>query len=332
MRDGEIATPAVEVRSSPIEGLGLFAARAFHPGERLHHVNVVREVTPEAPLRPELGERADHCDYPDGRVVLIGAPDRHVNHSCDPSAYVSYEEDACYLVARRAIPAGAEITCDYSINVTGGSAWPCHCGAARCRGTVVGDCFQLPPDIQREYRPLLAQWFVRRHAAQLGPRLEIWSGGQTGVDRSALDVALELGLPLGGWVPRGRLAEDGVVPSRYESLREADSPDYAERTRLNVRDADATLVLAMGAATGGTAFTLEEARRVGRPVLEIDLSAESTSEAAVRVRAWLESLVATRSFVRLNVAGPRASQAPGVYARARQTLRDALAAYAARTP
>jgi len=157
----------VEIRTSPIEGLGLFAARSFHAGQRIRQINVVREITPTSPLREELGERADHCDYPDGRVVLLGSPDRHVNHSCDPNAYVLYEGERSFLVARRDIAAGEEITCDYNINITGGTTWPCHCGARRCRGTVVGDFFQLPLEIQREYRPLLAEWFVRTHRDRL---------------------------------------------------------------------------------------------------------------------------------------------------------------------
>ncbi len=135
-------------------------------------------MTPEAPLRPELGERSDHCDYPDGRVVLLGPPDRHTNHSCDPNAWVRYEREAgaAWLVARRGITAGDEITCDYSVNVTGGSSWPCRCGAARCRGVVVGDFFQLPREIQLEYRPLLADWFVRRHRERLAD-LDAGAGG-----------------------------------------------------------------------------------------------------------------------------------------------------------
>jgi SET domain-containing protein len=157
----------VDVRPSPIEGLGLFATRPFDAGARIRQVNVVREITPEHPLRPDLGERADHCDYPDGRIVLIGSPDRHLNHSCDPNAYVLYEPDHCFIVARRNISEGQEITCDYSLNVTGGESWPCHCGAARCRGTVVGDFFALPEAFQREYRPFLAGWFVRCHAERL---------------------------------------------------------------------------------------------------------------------------------------------------------------------
>ncbi len=162
---------AVEVRPSPIEGLGVFARGRFSAGDRIRRIAVVREVTPEAPLRPELGERADHCDYPDGKVVLLGFPDRHVNHSCDPNAYVLYEASQCYLVARRDISAGEEITCDYNINITGGTSWPCHCGAARCRGTTVGDFFGLSVEIQSEYRPLLADWFRRHHAQRLAASL-----------------------------------------------------------------------------------------------------------------------------------------------------------------
>ena len=157
----------VEVKPSPIEGLGIFAARSFRAGERIRRVNVVREVTPEAPIREDLGERVDHCAYPDGRVMLWGFPDRHVNHSCDPNAWERFEGGASHLVARRDIRAGEEITCDYNINIDGGTAWPCRCGAARCRGTVEGGFFRLPVEWQREYRPLLADWFVRRHEEKL---------------------------------------------------------------------------------------------------------------------------------------------------------------------
>jgi len=162
----------VEVKPSSIEGLGLFAVRCFRRGERIRQINVVREITPSSPLREELGERADHCDYPNGKVVLLGAPDRHINHSCDPNAYVLYEDDYSFFIARRDIAAGEEITCDYNINITRGTAWPCHCGAVRCRGTVVGDFFHLPLEIQREYLSLLADWFVRAHRDRLKP-LEI---------------------------------------------------------------------------------------------------------------------------------------------------------------
>jgi hypothetical protein len=158
---------AVKVKPSGIEGLGLFAARAFTAGQRIRTINVVREVTADAPLRADAGERFDHCDYADGRVFLIGFPDHHLNHSCDPNAFVQYEGNASHIVARRGIRVGEEITSDYNVNISGGTAWPCHCKAARCLGTVMGDFFLLPAEMRREYRPLLADWFVQRHADRL---------------------------------------------------------------------------------------------------------------------------------------------------------------------
>jgi hypothetical protein len=162
-QDSDLAERPVEVKASRIEGLGIFALRSFLAGERVRQINVIREITSESPLRTELGERADHCDYPDGKVVLLGFPDRHVNHSCDPNAFQMYEGGAAFLVARRPIAPGDEISVDYNINITAGTAWPCKCGARRCRGLVAGDFFLLPKEWQREYRPLLADWFVRRN-------------------------------------------------------------------------------------------------------------------------------------------------------------------------
>jgi uncharacterized protein len=157
----------IDVRPSGIEGLGVFAARPFRAGERIRRVDVAREITAEAPIRPELGERVDHCSYTDGRVFLLGPPSRHVNHSCDPNAWELFEEDSSFLVARRDIAADDEITIDYNINITDGTAWPCRCGAARCHGLVAGEFFHLPVEWQREYRPLLAGWFVRRNRERM---------------------------------------------------------------------------------------------------------------------------------------------------------------------
>lgn len=150
---------------------------------------------------------------------------------------------------------------------------------------------------------------------------KIVSGGQTGVDRAALDVALELGLETGGWIPLGRRAEDGRVPGRYDALRECDSASYETRTERNVRDSDATLILAPGTPRGGTALTARIAGRLGRPLLVVDCAATHPGEAAVRVRAWL----AATGVQVLNVAGPRASQEPGASASASEVLRLALA-------
>ena len=83
--------PDVDVRVSAKEGLGLFARRTFAPNEFIHRVQFEREVTKDSPLRTERGERFDHCAYPDGKVMLVAYPYRHMNHSCDPYAYYEYE-------------------------------------------------------------------------------------------------------------------------------------------------------------------------------------------------------------------------------------------------
>jgi hypothetical protein len=144
----------------------------------------------------------------------------------------------------------------------------------------------------------------------------IVSGGQTGVDRAALDVALELGVACGGWCPRGRRAEDGTIPPHYP-LRETPSLDYRQRTTWNVRDTDGTLILAWGEPRGGSARTVREAVRLGKPVLVIDLSAQPDCD---RARDWL----AARKVLVLNVAGPRQSEALAAYARAVAFLRVLL--------
>lgn len=143
------------------------------------------------------------------------------------------------------------------------------------------------------------------------------SGGQTGVDRAALDVAMELGIPHGGWCPRGRRAEDGPIPRRYR-LQETPLPSYRQRTAWNVRDSDATLVLARGPLRGGTALTVRVAGELGRPCLVVDPGERQHVPA---LRTTLRELQVRR----LNVAGPRASQGEGVYEEARAFLLALLA-------
>ncbi|MGE4651898.1 MAG: putative molybdenum carrier protein [Myxococcota bacterium] len=152
------------------------------------------------------------------------------------------------------------------------------------------------------------------------PRPRIVSGAQTGADRAALDVGLELGLDVGGWVPRGRLAEDGIIPARYPNLREAESADPAQRTELNVRDSDATLILSHGALSGGTALTRHLAEAQGKALLEVDLAALGRKEASRTLARWLGA----ERPATLNVAGPRASKDPKIYAAAVEVLRAAL--------
>ena len=148
--------------------------------------------------------------------------------------------------------------------------------------------------------------------------VKIVSGGQTGVDQAALDVALDLGIACGGWCPRGRAAEDGVLAASYP-LRETESSDYAERTRFNVRDSDATLVLTRGRPSGGTALTLDFARMLGRSSLVVDLGSADDG-APDSAGAWIEA----EGVATLNVAGPRESTAPGIHREASSFLRELL--------
>lgn len=142
------------------------------------------------------------------------------------------------------------------------------------------------------------------------------SGGQTGVDRAALDAAAARGVDCGGWCPKGRRAEDGKIPAVYP-LKETDSRSYRVRTQRNVRDSDGTLILFTGEMRGGTALTREIALSIGKPVLSVDLDAPPVLS---EVRAWLE----THRVRTLNVAGPRESQQPGIGSRAKEFLTDLL--------
>jgi len=142
--------------------------------------------------------------------------------------------------------------------------------------------------------------------------MKIISGGQTGVDRGALDAAIELKMPHGGWCPRGRTAEDGRIPDRY-ALGETDSSEYFERTERNVLEGDATLILCRGPLSGGTELTLRLTEQHRRPCLVVDL--DRRVEPA-EVHRWLEQ----KGVEILNVAGPRESQSPGIAELAREFL------------
>ena len=148
---------------------------------------------------------------------------------------------------------------------------------------------------------------------------QIVSGGQTGADRAALDVAIELGIDYGGWCPAGGWAEDLVVPpgllAIYPELTATAEPEPAVRTRLNVRDSDATLVVWDGRTLSpGTHLTIDVARELGRSLLVTRGDLEETQE-------WLSALPVGLT---LNVAGPRESNGPGTYARTVRLLRAVL--------
>lgn len=140
----------------------------------------------------------------------------------------------------------------------------------------------------------------------------VLSGGQTGVDRAALDAARAVKIAIGGWCPRGRRAEDGSISEQYP-LSETPSAGYAQRTEWNVRDADGTLILKRGVLAGGTALTARVASRCGKPCLLIDLDNPPSPKVVVD---WF----AADGIRVLNIAGPREAQWPGIYTQALEFL------------
>jgi hypothetical protein len=146
-----------------------------------------------------------------------------------------------------------------------------------------------------------------RVAPSRKPIAKIVSGGQTGADRAALDWAIARGLPHGGWCPKDRRAEDGPLAACYR-LEETPSRRYAERTRLNVRDSDGTLIVTLGPLGGGSLLTQQIARALAKPCLTVPLDEGVRPPLLADIRAWLGA----HRIRRLNVAGPRESKCPGI--------------------
>ena len=138
---------------------------------------------------------------------------------------------------------------------------------------------------------------------------KIISGGQTGADQAALDAAIKLDIPHGGWLPKGRLTENGPLPPKY-NLQEMSSTRYAERTEKNVQESDGTLIISHGRLTGGSEYTVNMAEKHSRPLLHVDLDKISAFQGALKIRDWLHE----HHVEILNVAGPRASKDAHIYA------------------
>ena len=160
--------------------------------------------------------------------------------------------------------------------------------------------------------------------------IKIVSGGQTGVDRGALEAAVSLGLEFGGWAPHGWIAEDGTVPGQYrERMQEYPSMggrarDYRERTKANVRDSRATLILVDSLPlSGGTKLTENTAVAMMRSHKVIAMSATNAKDDALK---WLRQFLGMSSALVLNIAGPRESKAPGIQARTKAFLEELLRA------
>ena len=148
---------------------------------------------------------------------------------------------------------------------------------------------------------------------------KIISGGQTGANRAALDVAIKLGIPHGGWIPKGRKTESGGLPEKY-LLQETGTPSYPERTEQNVFDSEGTLIFSHGKLTGGSALTLKLAKKHERPWLHVDFDRLNTFDAAHLINSWI-----VRHGIRvLNVAGPPASRDPVIYQATAKVLETAF--------
>ena len=195
--------------------------------------------------------------------------------------------------------------------VTGRLIW----GACRVRITVMR---YIAQDGARP--PQLGEYSGGCGSVRAVPVRRIVSGGQTGVDRAALDFALRYGIDYTGYVPRGRRAEDEPIPRRYDGLVELETRSYRARTIRNVRASDGVLLL-FAARTPGVRLTEGSALRLGRPLYRIDLRhplrVESERE---RLRRWLKD---NRIDV-LHVAGNAESSAPGIYGRALALLERLL--------
>jgi len=137
---------------------------------------------------------------------------------------------------------------------------------------------------------------------------KIVSGGQTGADQAALDAAITLGIPHGGWIPKGRLTEKGTLPDKYK-LTEMPDTSYASRTEQNVIDSNGTIIISHGPLSEGSEYTRQMAIKHHRPWLHIDLDQTPAFKSATLISSWIDK----NNIEILNVAGPRASKDSQIY-------------------
>ena len=191
----------------------------------------------------------------------------------------------------------------------------------------IGKPYRYPIDCHHE-RYLVWKLTTDDPITKRVANVKIVSGGQTGVDRGALEAAISLGLDFGGWAPHGWIAEDGTVPMKYrERLQEHPSvggkaQNYRERTRANVRDSHATLIFVDSLPlSGGAKLAADAAVSMMRSHKVIAMSTANAKDDALK---WLRQFLGMSSALVLNVAGPRESKAPGIQARAKTFLEELL--------
>jgi len=184
-----------------------------------------------------------------------------------------------------------------------------------CRNVSIAARFNQEPD---------KAFFVLRASIRESDRMrvkKIISGGQTGADRGGWDAAMYRSIPIGGWVPKGRKAEDKVIPDIYENLKESPSANYLMRTEANIKDSDATLIFSYGPPTGGSKRTVAFAEKHRKPFLPVDLD-QPKENMIGKIVAWLQGISAEDG--RLNVAGSRGSKEPAIQAKVKDWMTDVI--------
>lgn len=149
--------------------------------------------------------------------------------------------------------------------------------------------------------------------------IKIVSGGQTGVDRAALDAALECGIDAGGWCPEGRKSEDGIIPDKYP-LKELPDANYSQRTKQNVIDSDGTVIIYFGYPTGGTELTIAFCISENKPYVLVDAEEIILETAVIKVDKFIKD----KSITTLNIAGPRAGGETRAYDYARALIKEVI--------
>ena len=137
---------------------------------------------------------------------------------------------------------------------------------------------------------------------------KIISGGQVGADQAALDVAIKLGIPHGGWIQKGRKTQSGILPEKYR-LKEMPSASFKERIEQNVKDSDGTLIISHGKPTGSTDYSRKIALNYKKHLLHIDPTQRNTRQSAELINSW----IVLHNIEKLNIAGSRTSEDPKIY-------------------
>jgi SET domain-containing protein len=157
---------SVEIKSSKLQGMGVYAVKNFKKGSVILVIDDTHVVTDHSKLtKYQLDYKTDLLAG--GKVILMQPPEVYINHSCNPNTFVKTVSGVRNVIAIKEIKRGEEITYDYSINGSNDGTFECHCGSKNCRGVYQGNFFKLPKKLQIKYLPLLDSWFVEEHKGEI---------------------------------------------------------------------------------------------------------------------------------------------------------------------